>query len=119
MNVVDIDSPQYQVLEALKCLCSQNASLLKVNETKLAEWEVQAGFYPIVTSVSKRIHRLHTSNLRRIVKVLLMLHRFYSIYPIVTQIIFAYQNVETNVRWMATVYLKNGITKYWRKNAPK
>lgn len=84
MDSIDVDSPQYKVLEALQCLCSQNTSLLKLNESKLAEWEVQPGFYPVVT-----------------------------------QIIFAYQNVETNVRWMATVYLKNGITKYWRKNAPK
>lgn len=84
MNVLDIESPQYKVLQALQCLCSQNASLLKVNETKLSEWEVQPGFYSIVT-----------------------------------HIIFAYENVETNVRWMATVYLKNGVTKYWRKNAPK
>lgn len=84
MDLVDIESPQFKVLEALQCLCSQNANLLKANEIKLKEWEVQPGFYSIVT-----------------------------------QIIFAYQNVETNVRWMATVYLKNGITKYWRKNAPK
>lgn len=40
-------------------------------------------------------------------------------YTTITQVIFAYQQVDTNVRWMATVYLKNGITKYWRKNAPK
>lgn len=84
MNVVDVDSPQYKVLEALQCLCSQNTSLLKQNESKLAEWETQTGFYTTIT-----------------------------------HIIFAFQNVETNVRWMATVYLKNGITKYWRKNAPK
>lgn len=84
MNVVDVGSPQYKVLEALQYVCSQNASLLKVNESKLAEWEIQPGFYTTIT-----------------------------------HIIFAYQNVETNVRWMATVYLKNGITKYWRKNAPK
>lgn len=84
MSTVDVDSPQFQVLEALQCLCSQNTSLLKLNETKLAEWEKEPGFYPIIT-----------------------------------QIIFAFQTVETNVRWMATVYLKNGITKYWRKNAPK
>lgn len=84
MNVLDTDSPQHKVLEALQCLCSQNASLLKENENKLGEWEKQSGFYTTIT-----------------------------------QIIFAYQNVETNVRWMATVYLKNGISKYYRKNAPK
>lgn len=84
MSVIDINSPQYKVLESLQCLCSQNANLLKINEKKLVEWEIQPGFYSTIT-----------------------------------HIILAYENVETNVRWMATVYLKNGITKYWRKTAPK
>lgn len=84
MDVVDVSSPQYMVLEALQCLCSQNPDLLKSAEAKLSEWEVERGFYTTLT-----------------------------------QIMFAHQSVETNVRWMATVYLKNGITKYWRKNAPK
>lgn len=84
MSVVDASSPQYMVFEALQCLCSQNANLLKSAEAKMTEWEIQSGFYTTIT-----------------------------------QIIFAYQNVETTVRWMATVYLKNGITKYWRKTAPK
>lgn len=84
MSVFDTHSPQHKVLEALQYLCGQNASLLKQNENKLAEWEKQSGFYTTIT-----------------------------------QIIFEFQNVETNVRWMATVYLKNGISKYWRKNAPK
>lgn len=84
MSIIDLGSPQYKVLEALQCLCSQNANLLKINESKLGEWEIQSGFYTTIT-----------------------------------HIIFAFENVETNVRWMATVYLKNGITKYWRKNAPK
>lgn len=84
MNVLDTNSPQHKVLEALQCLCSQNTSLLKENERRLAEWEKQSGFYQTIT-----------------------------------HIIFSHESVETNVRWMATVYLKNGITKYWRKNAPK
>lgn len=83
MNI-DANSPQYIVLEALQCLCSQNASLLKTAEANLAQWETQNGFYTTITRV-----------------------------------IYAYQNVDTNVRWMATVYLKNGTLKYWRKNAPK
>lgn len=40
-------------------------------------------------------------------------------YTTLAQIAFSHQTVDTNVRWMATVYLKNGIAKYWRKNAPK
>lgn len=84
MSVADSNSPQFMVYEALRCLCSQETSLFKSAEGKLAEWEVQSGFYTTIT-----------------------------------QIIFAYNQVDTNIRWMATVYLKNGITKYWRKNAPK
>lgn len=84
MSVVDANSPQYMVYEALQLLCSQDTGVLKSAEAKLTQWEVQSGFYTTIT-----------------------------------QVIFAYQHVDTNVRWMATVYLKNGITKYWRRNATK
>ena len=33
--------------------------------------------------------------------------------------IFSNHQVDVNVRWMAAVYLKNGVNKYWRKNAKK
>lgn len=29
------------------------------------------------------------------------------------------QSMDVNVRWIAVLYMKNGIEKYWRKNAPK
>ncbi|GAB0099223.1 importin-11 [Sergentomyia squamirostris] len=32
--------------------------------------------------------------------------------------IFTDHNVDANVRWMASVCFKNGVNKYWRKNAP-
>lgn len=28
------------------------------------------------------------------------------------------QNIDVNIRWMAVLYMKNGIDKYWRKLAP-
>ncbi|CAH0559233.1 unnamed protein product [Brassicogethes aeneus] len=32
--------------------------------------------------------------------------------------VFCNHNVDVNVRWIAVLYLKNGIDKYWRKKAP-
>lgn len=31
--------------------------------------------------------------------------------------VFTDPNADVNVRWMAAVYFKNGVDKYWRKNA--
>ena len=28
-------------------------------------------------------------------------------------------SVDVNVRWLAVVYLKNGVDRYWRNNATK
>ncbi|KAF8929972.1 Importin-11, partial [Haplosporangium bisporale] len=33
------------------------------------------------------------------------------------QDIFYDKSLDTNIRWQAIIYLKNGIDKYWRKNA--
>lgn len=76
-------SPQYLVFQALQCACSQNADLLKPAEQKLAEWEVEPGFYSILISICTD------------------------------------QTIDVNVRWMAAVCFKNGIDRYWRKNAQK
>ena len=40
---------------------------------------------------------------------------FYS----VLQTIFSNLSLDVNVRWLAVVYFKNGIDRYWRKSAPK
>lgn len=42
---MDITSPQYMVYQALQCASSQDASQLKQAEQRLAEWEIQPGFY--------------------------------------------------------------------------
>lgn len=40
---------------------------------------------------------------------------FYSI----LQAIFSNHSIDVNVRWLAVLYFKNGIDRYWRKTAPK
>lgn len=40
-------------------------------------------------------------------------------YTTIVRLMFSHNDVDVNVRWMATVYFKNGINKYWRRNAPK
>ena len=37
----------------------------------------------------------------------------------VLQTIFSNHALDDNVRWLAVVYFKNGIDRYWRKSAPK
>ncbi|RDD46374.1 Importin-11 [Trichoplax sp. H2] len=34
------------------------------------------------------------------------------------QTIFSNYEIQTNVRWMAVLYFKNGVDRYWRKTAP-
>ncbi|XP_055389271.1 importin-11 [Condylostylus longicornis] len=74
-------SPEQMVFQALMAACSQDTEILKQAEQKLAEWEIQPGFYYTLVSI------------------------------------FSNHQVDVNVRWMAAVYLKNGINKYWRKYA--
>lgn len=35
------------------------------------------------------------------------------------QTVMSDHSLDINVRWIAVLYMKNGIDKYWRKNAPK
>ena len=32
--------------------------------------------------------------------------------------IFSEYSLEVNVRWLAVLYFKNGVDRYWRKTAP-
>lgn len=83
LRTMDIASPEYMVLQALQLACSQDTVQLKQAETKLAEWEIEPGFYTMLLQV------------------------------------FSNQTVDVNVRWMAAVYFKNGVNKYWRRNVQK
>ena len=35
------------------------------------------------------------------------------------QSIFCKYELDANVRWLAVLYCKNGVDRYWRKTAPK
>ncbi|KAK9736615.1 Importin-beta N-terminal domain [Popillia japonica] len=70
------------VLDVLQRASSQNPEILKPAEAKLVEWEIQPGFYTVLSNI--------ISN----------------------------HNIDITVRWMAVLYFKNGIDKYWRRNAP-
>lgn len=80
---MDTSSPQFMVYQALDLACSQDATQIKQAEAKLAEWEVEPGFYTML------------------------------------QGLFSDYSVDMRVRWLAAVYFKNGVNKYWRKNANK
>lgn len=69
------------VYQALQWASSQNTDLIKQAEQKLAEWEVERGFFTTLVNT------------------------------------FLDQSLDGNVRWMAAVYFKNGVNKYWRKNS--
>lgn len=38
-------------------------------------------------------------------------------YTILSEI-FCNHSIDTNVRWLAVLYCKNGVDRYWRRNAP-
>ena len=80
---MDVSSPEFMVYQALHSATSQDTVQLKEAESKLAEWEIQPGFYTTVLAI------------------------------------FSNHALDVNVRWMAAVYFKNGINKYWRKNSPR
>lgn len=71
------------VYQALQWACSQDTVLMKQAEQKLAEWEIEQGFFTTLLNT------------------------------------FLDHSLDVNVRWMAAVYFKNGINKYWRKNSQK
>lgn len=80
-NKMDTTSPQYMVYQALQWASSQNTDLIKQAEQKLAEWEIQRGFFTTLVNT------------------------------------FLDHTLDSSVRWMAAVYFKNGINKFWRKNS--
>ena len=38
---------------------------------------------------------------------------------ILLQAIFADHSIDINVRWLAVLFFKNGVDRFWRKNAPQ
>lgn len=100
---MEIESTEAVVLEVLQRASSQNAQILKPAEAKLLEWETQPGFYTVLyvnTSIHSKI-------------IAVFINQFYF------QKILSNHSIDVNVRWISVLYIKNGIDKYWRKNAPK
>lgn len=82
-------SPEMMVCQALRAATDSNHEVVRKAEAQLVEWETQTGFFPTLTR--------------------LCLSAVGGMDPAIVQ------QLDVNVRWMAVVYLKNGINKYWRK----
>uniref|UniRef100_A0A1B0GAA7 Importin N-terminal domain-containing protein n=1 Tax=Glossina morsitans morsitans TaxID=37546 RepID=A0A1B0GAA7_GLOMM len=84
-------SPELMVCQALRAATDTNAEVVRKAEAQLNEWESQSGFFLTLTRLC-----LLPSNATSAEAAI-------------------NQQLESNVRWMAAVYLKNGINKYWRR----
>ncbi|XP_050322482.1 importin-11 [Bactrocera neohumeralis] len=89
MNI-ELASPELMVCETLRAATDPNHEVVLKAEAQLAEWETQPGFFSTLARFA-----MHGGND-------IEQHQFH---------------IDLNVRWMAAVYLKNGINKYWRRNA--
>ncbi|XP_013113259.2 importin-11 [Stomoxys calcitrans] len=84
-------SAEVMVCQALRAATNGNHEIVRKAEAQLLEWETQPGFFPTLTRISLAVVG--------------------GLDPSIVQ------QLDVNVRWMAVVYLKNGINKYWRKGA--
>lgn len=50
---------------------------------------------------------------------LTMICTLYIVFLFLLQLIFKNEAVDVNIRWMAILYIKNGVERYWRKSAPQ
>lgn len=82
-------SPELMVCQALRAATDSNHEVVHKAELQLVEWESQPGFFPTLTRIC--------------------------LAAVGGMDVAIAQNLDVNVRWMAVVYLKNGINKYWRK----
>ncbi|XP_023294362.2 importin-11 [Lucilia cuprina] len=82
-------SPELMVCQALCAATDSNHEVVRKAELQLAEWEGQPGFFTTLTRICLAVVGGMDP----------------SIAP----------HLDVNVRWMAVVYLKNGINKFWRK----
>ncbi|XP_017466077.1 PREDICTED: importin-11 [Rhagoletis zephyria] len=87
---VELSSPEMMVCQTLRAATDPNHEVVLKAEAQLAEWELQPGFFPTLA----RFSTLHAGN----------------------EAGQQHLQIDLNVRWMAAVYLKNGINKYWRRN---
>ncbi|XP_036330133.1 importin-11-like isoform X2 [Rhagoletis pomonella] len=87
---VELSSPEMMVCQTLRAATDPNHEVVLKAEAQLAEWELQPGFFPTLA----RFSTLNAGN----------------------EAGQQHLQIDLNVRWMAAVYLKNGINKYWRRN---
>ncbi|CAG2187918.1 Importin-11 [Mytilus edulis] len=109
-------NPSIAVLEALHNACSQNADILKPAEKQLQDWEIHPGFYSVLSTLvsSDSTDHLPISNDNYPVDFNLNVRNSRDTNNI-NEEIFSNHSIDVNVRWLAVLYCKNGVEKYWRK----
>ncbi|KAF4803085.1 importin-11 isoform X2 [Turdus rufiventris] len=105
---MDLNSASTVVLQVLTQATSQDTSVLKPAEEQLKQWETQPGFYSVL-----------------LLNHVVWLREALSCHGPATRIlmlkdmnIFTNHSLDVNVRWLAVLYFKNGIDRYWRRVAP-
>ncbi|KAH8233243.1 hypothetical protein KR026_005864 [Drosophila bipectinata] len=79
------------VAETLQAATNPSPEIVQKAEAQLREWEQQPGFFPTIARLSMRRQSRSEAD--------------------------AASDAEVKVRWMAAVYLKNGVERYWRPNS--
>jgi len=93
------------IFEALQAGVSENTTLMKEAENYLKTLETTPVFH--LTLIVDHFY-LFKKFINPILIVVLLLKE------IITNV-----SIDVKVRWLSSVYFKNGIDKYWRKNASK
>ena len=108
------------VLSTLRQATSQEASVLKPAEKRLQSWETEPGFYATLIEVSfLTIKSIEYKKLHIVSFIVIIIKMKESILILIFNFqIFSQHALEVNVRWIAILYFKNGVDRYWRKTAP-
>ena len=102
---VSID-PKSAIFEALQAGVSENTALMKEAENYLKTLETTPVFHlTLIVDHFLFLKIIFCSNINLL---------FVIVQEIITNV-----SVDVKVRWLSSVYFKNGIDKYWRKNASK
>lgn len=85
-------SVEQLVAQTLQAATNPSHEIVQKAEAQLREWEQQPGFFPTIARLSMR--RGGGGD-----------------------VVSSTEDSEVKVRWMAAVYLKNGVERYWRPNS--
>ncbi|KAH8285350.1 hypothetical protein KR054_008024 [Drosophila jambulina] len=85
-------SVEQLVAQTLQAATNPSHEIVQKAEAQLREWEQQPGFFPTIARLSMRRSSCSSGA-------------------------DSTQDSEVKVRWMAAVYLKNGVERYWRPNS--